>query len=67
MGEVRTIRRCLPIALGVVLFAGLVAAFRPEPEPILHMSRPRSLRNRVECVLEKWGVIPFNPFRHVND
>jgi hypothetical protein len=27
--------------------------------------RPRTLRHRAECILEKWGVIPMDPFRHV--
>jgi len=27
--------------------------------------RPRTLRNRVECKLEKWGLIQPDPFRHI--
>jgi hypothetical protein len=27
--------------------------------------RPRTMAHRIECVLEKWGVIPCDPFRHI--
>ncbi|QEL14017.1 hypothetical protein [Limnoglobus roseus] len=63
MGRARATRRWLLVALGVVLALGLAAAARPEPT--VQVNRPRSLRHRVECVLEAWGVIPVDPFRHV--
>ncbi|MBN9517485.1 hypothetical protein J0H58_03040 [bacterium] len=34
----------------------------PQPEGAL---RPRTFRNRVECALERWGLIPLDPFRHI--
>lgn len=29
------------------------------------IGRPRTVKHRAECLLEEWGVIPKDPFRHI--
>jgi hypothetical protein len=46
----------------VLSLGGAVAHIFPQPQGCI---RPRSLTNRVECRLEQWGIIPHDPFRHI--
>jgi hypothetical protein len=63
VAESRTSRWWGLAATAWVLF-GVVAAFLRVETPV-DIGRPRGMRHRVECLLEKWGVIPVDPFRHV--
>ena len=70
MAERTTGRRAIAVGasvLGCFLVGVLVGyvheAIRTAGKTIAE--RPRSLRHRIECFLEKHGLIPVDPFRHV--
>jgi hypothetical protein len=53
------------VAFGLFTLAALVLMLElvfPQPPGSI---RPCSLRNRIECKLEEWGIIEPDPFRHV--
>jgi hypothetical protein len=66
MSEMKLCRHAL--MTGVLVLGGLLGmvcaldVMLPDPPGSI---RHRSLRNRVECLLEKWGLIAPDPFRHV--
>ncbi len=55
------------LAIAFVVLVGItVAAFCwEEPLYLDDGGRPRTLRHRIECKLEDWGVIKRDPFRHI--
>lgn len=56
------------IRLAVLMLGGLTGSvlaldvMLPAPPGSI---RPRSLRNRVECLLAEWGLIAPDPFRQI--
>jgi hypothetical protein len=57
------------LAAGIAALGLLVAGYYVLCVPI-HLPgddflRPRTVWHRFECVLERWGVIPYDPCRHI--
>jgi hypothetical protein len=55
-------RRWVLVIITVVSLGAAVDYVFPQPPGCI---RHRGLRYRVGCRLEEWGVIPRDPFRHV--
>jgi hypothetical protein len=65
---IRTRRRTIAASAAVLVgaFALVWAWVPPPPEPtVLTIGRHRGLDHWIGCHLEEWGVIPRDPFRHI--
>ncbi len=58
------VRRAAFVLVGAIVAVAAVT-WTSERDTRAPWSLPGGFRYRVECQLEEWGVVPFDPFRHV--
>ena len=59
------LRKARWLALASLVACAAVVFQWPEPTREVHIGRTKTWRQRAECKLEDWGLIPVEPFRYV--